>query len=84
MGLFSLLGKAVGHVAKEALDDLKESTKEYNEYKDYCSSRSFDDLCSEVNANWNSEDFDTRKKATAAYMELKKRGYTADDVKAQR
>ena len=79
MGFFSLLGK----VASKS-NNLKELNKEHQAYRDYCASRSSDDLCREVKANWNNEDIDIKKKASAAYTELKSRGYSADDIKAQR
>lgn len=94
MGLFSSIGKLVSlsiansdadkvlsKFDKTAINEMRKENEQMKLFKEECKYLSVDDLCEEINHHYKSSDFKKRQKATAAYVELKNRGYTIEELK---
>ena len=79
MGFWDTLGKVGKDMAKEALQQGKDAMERSKQYQAEMTSKSDDELFRIV----KTERTRSFLKASAAYHELKNRGYSAEDMKAR-
>lgn len=77
MSFWKQVGKLAVDIGKKSFDELSEKTEEYKEYKREMQSESD----SELAYIWDKNKTRNKSKATAAFQELKSRGYTPEEMK---